>query len=85
MMNILKKINYYDNFEFLIGIQNSSMIVHRDDTIYYAKGFIFKTIKNETSSINQLTEIDLEPCDMALKESKTYDFVQNINLYKNHI
>ena len=38
------KIPYYGNFEFLIGIQNSSMLIHMDETIYYAKGFIFNCL-----------------------------------------
>ena len=73
------KIPYYGNFEFLIGIQNSSMLVHMDETIYYAKGFIFRTIKNESGSFNIATEIDVEPCDKAIDKA-TYELVKHVNI-----
>ena len=74
------KIPFYGNFEFLIGVQNSSMLVHMDETIYYAKGYIFSTIKNESGSFNIATEIDVEPCDKALKDTDTYEFVKHVNI-----
>ena len=75
-----EKIQYYDNYEFLIGIQNSNMIVHRDETIYKAKGFIFQTLNTNNELNNMVTEIDLESCDIALADSNVYEFVKDINL-----
>ena len=70
------KIDYYGNFEFMIGIQNSSMLVHMDESIYVAKGFLFKTEQNSSGLFNNVIEIELEPCDKALVNSNLLEFLK---------
>lgn len=74
------KIDYYGNFEFMIGIQNSSMLVHMDESIYVAKGFLFKTEQNSSGLFNNVIEIELEPCDKALVNSNLIEFLKMLIL-----
>ena len=74
------KISFFDNFEFMIGIQNPNYVVEINETIFSAKGFLFRTKVNETGSYNDRIEINLEPCETALKESKNYEYFKNYEL-----
>ena len=74
------KINFFDNFEFIIGIQNDNFIVQRNESIYYAKGFLFQTIINSSGIFNIKEEIDLDSCDKALKNSINYELFKDLNL-----
>ena len=74
------KINFFDNFEFIIGIQNDDFIVQRNESIYYAKGFLFQTIINSSGIFNIKEEIDLDSCDKALKNSINYELFKDLNL-----
>ena len=71
---------YFDNFEFIIGVQNESYTVTIDHSLFSAKGFIFNTTVNETGVFNSVFEIDLQPCNIALKNSPNYDIFKKYNL-----
>ena len=71
---------YFDNFEFIIGVQNESYTVTIDDSLFTAKGFIFNTSINESGIFNRVFEIDLQPCNLALKNSPNYDIFKKYNL-----
>jgi hypothetical protein len=71
---------YFDNFEFIIGVQNESYTVTIDESLFYAKGFIFNTTVNETGVFNNVYEIDLQPCNLALRNSPNYDNFKKYNL-----
>ena len=74
------KINFFDNFEFIIGIQNDNFIVQKNESIYYAKGFLVKTIINSSGIFNIKEEIDLDTCDKTLKDSINYELFKHLNL-----
>ena len=71
---------YFDNFEFIIGVQNESYTVTIDHSLFTAKGFIFNTTVNETGVFNSVFEIDLQPCNLALRNSPNYDIFKKYNL-----
>ena len=73
-------LHYFDNFEFIIGVQNESYTVTIDESLFYAKGFIFNTTVNETGVFNNVYEIDLQPCNLALRNSPNYDIFKKYNL-----
>ena len=74
------KLNYFDNFEFLIGIQNSSYIAEINEKIFNAKGTLFKTIINESGTFNIKTDINLTSCNIALSKSENKEMYSSINL-----
>ena len=74
------KIDYFDNFEFLIGIQNQQYVVEINDKFFTAEGFLFQTVVNDSGTFNIRHTIDLEPCSEALKYSPNYNLFQNLNL-----
>jgi len=53
-----KKINYFDNYEVLISINNPDKIPEINEQIYYAKANIFKTIVNSSGTFSE--NIDLK-------------------------
>ena len=57
------KINYFDNFELILGIQNPNKEMEINDKIFYVKANIFTTTVNETGSFNTRESINIEPCD----------------------
>ena len=71
---------YFDNFEFIIGVQNESYTVTIDDSLFTAKGFIFNTSINESGIFNRVFEIDLQPCNLALRNSPNYENFKKYNL-----
>jgi hypothetical protein len=71
---------YFDNFEFIIGVQNENNTVYIDESIFYAKGFIFNTTVNETGVFNNDYEIDLQPCNLALRNSPNYENFKKYDL-----
>ena len=73
-------LHYFDNFEFIIGVQNESYTVTIDESLFYAKGFLFNTTINETGIFNNVYEIDLQPCNLALRNSPNYDIFKKYNL-----
>ena len=46
------KINYFDNFELILGIQNPNKEMEINDKIFYVKANIFTTLVNKTGSFN---------------------------------
>ena len=58
-LNHPQRLNYFDNFEFLIGIQNSSYMTEINEKIFGAKGSLFKTVVNESGIYNLKTNINL--------------------------
>lgn len=73
-------IQYENNFEFMIGIQNNQYKVVMNDTIFTAKGVLFKTIVNESGSYSDKIDLDLEPCSEALKNSTNYYLLEQYEL-----
>jgi len=53
-----KKINYFDNYEVLLSINNKNKIAEINEQIYYAKANIFKTIVNSSGTFSE--NIDLK-------------------------
>ena len=74
------RLNYFNNFEFLIGIQNSDYITEINEKIFSAKGTLFKTIINETGTYNIKSDINLTSCDIALSESENKEIYTDLNL-----
>lgn len=74
------KLLFFDNFEFIIGLQNKNLQVERNEKIFYPRGFLFKTIVNESGSYNQRQEIDLAPCEEELPSSKNYKLFEKLDL-----
>ena len=79
-LNHPQRLNYFDNFEFLIGIQNSSYMTEINEKIFSAKGTLFKTVVNESGIYNLKTNINLVSCDKALSNSKNKDLYLDLNL-----
>ena len=79
-LNHPQRLNYFDNFEFLIGIQNSSYMTEINEKIFGAKGTLFKTVVNESGIYNLKTNINLVSCDKALSNSKNKDLYTDLNL-----
>ena len=79
-LNHPQRLNYFDNFEFLIGIQNSSYMTEINEKIFNAKGSLFKTVVNESGIYNLKTNINLVSCDIALSNSKNKDLYTDLNL-----
>ena len=79
-LNHPQRLNYFDNFEFLIGIQNSSYMTEINEKIFGAKGSLFKTVVNESGIYNLKTNINLVSCDKALSNSKNKDLYLDLNL-----
>ena len=79
-LNHPQRLNYFDNFEFLIGIQNSSYMTEINEKIFGAKGTLFKTVVNESGIYNLKTNINLVSCDKALSNSKNKDLYLDLNL-----
>ena len=75
-----KKINYFNNFEFAIGLQNSNYLPEINEKIYYAKGFIFKTIVNSSGSFNIRENLNVERCSESLIKNNNYDLFKQLNL-----
>ena len=74
------KLNYFNNFEFIIGILNENYEPEINEAIFYAKGYISTTKKNELGNQKEDIEIDLVPCDQTLSESKNFDLFKDIKL-----
>ena len=74
------KINYFNNFELLLGIQNNNYITEINEKIFQAEGLLFRTIVNESGIYNIKTSIDLTSCDKALDSSKNKELFANLNL-----
>ena len=79
-LNHPQRLNYFDNFEFLIGIQNSSYMTEINEKIFGAKGTLFKTILNESGTYNIKTDLNLISCDIALSNSKNKELYSDLNL-----
>ncbi len=79
-LNHPQRLNYFDNFEFLIGIQNSSYMTEINEKIFSAKGTLFKTVVNESGIYNLKSNINLVSCDIALSNSKNKDLYSDLNL-----
>ena len=73
-------LNYFNNFEFLIGIQNSEYLTEINEKIFSAKGILFKTIINESGTYNLKSDINLTSCDIALSENKNKEIFSDLNL-----
>ena len=74
------KLNYFNNFEFLIGIQNDSYITEINENIFNVKGILFKTIINESGIFNLKNDINLTSCDIALSKSENKEIYSTLNL-----
>ncbi len=74
------KINYFNNFEFLLGIQNDDYITEINEKIFQAKGTLFKTYVNESGIFNVKSSIKLTSCDIALINSTKKDLFDGLNL-----
>ena len=79
-LNHPQRLNYFDNFEFLIGIQNSSYMTEINEKIFGAKGSLFKTVVNESGIYNLKSNINLVSCDIALYNSTNKDLYTDLNL-----
>ena len=74
------KLTYFNNFEFIIGIQNSDFITEINEKIFQAKGTLFKTYVNESGIFNVKSSIKLTSCDIALINSTKKDLFDGLNL-----
>ena len=74
------KINYFDNFEVLISINNKNNFPEINEQIYYPKANLFKTIINSSGSYNEIFDIKLKRCNETMKSSSNYDLVKDLDL-----
>ena len=77
------KINYFDNFELILGIQNPNKEMEINDKIFYVKANIFTTTVNETGSFNTRESINIEPCDKVKPSNSTDNIFRDYDL-KNY-
>ena len=75
-----EKINFYNNFEFAISLQNPNYVPEINESIYYGKGFIFKTIVNSSGTFNIREDLNLKPCNQILNESVNYELFKELKL-----
>ena len=75
-----KQLDYFNNFEFIIGIQNSDYITEINEKIFQAEGSLFKTIVNDSGIYNIKKSILLTSCDKALKNSSNEFLFSHLNL-----
>ena len=76
-----RKIKYFNNFEFMIGIQNKEYKVEMNEKIFKAKGYLFNTTVNSTGTYNSKYEIDLAPCHIALQNSPNFELLSHYDLH----
>jgi len=74
------RLDYFNNFEFIIGIQNSDYITEINEKIFQAEGILFKTIVNDSGIFNIRKSILLTSCDKALKNSTNEYLFSKLNL-----
>ena len=74
------RLDYFNNFEFIIGIQNSNYITEINEKIFQAEGTLFKTIVNDSGIYNIKKSILLTSCDKALKNSTNEFLFAHLNL-----
>ena len=75
-----KQLDYFNNFEFIIGIQNSDYITEINEKIFQAEGSLFKTVVNDSGIYNIKKSILLTSCDKALKNSSNEYLFSHLNL-----
>ena len=75
-----KQLDYFNNFEFIIGIQNSDYITEINEKIFQAEGSLFKTVVNDSGIYNIKKSILLTSCDKALKNSTNEYLFSKLNL-----
>ena len=75
-----KQLDYFNNFEFIIGIQNSDYITEINEKIFQAEGSLFKTVVNDSGIYNIKKSILLTSCDKALKNSSNEFLFSHLNL-----
>ena len=73
-------MNYFNDFEFLLGIQNSDYKTEINERLFNAQGILFKIIVNEPGIYNIKSNIDLTSCDKALSNNKNLELYSDINL-----
>ena len=74
------KLTYFNNFEFIIGIQNSDYITEINKKIFQAQGILFKTYVNESGIFNVKSSIELTSCDIAFNNTEKKDLFEDLNL-----
>ena len=77
-----KRINYYNNFEFAIGIKNpNNNLFEINESIFFIKAFLVKTIINSSGTYNIKESINLKRCSETFNESNiNYDLFKNLSL-----
>ena len=73
-------MNYFNDFEFLLGIQNSDYKTEINERIFDAQGILFKIIVNEPGIYNIKSNIDLTSCDKALSNNENLELYSDIKL-----
>ena len=76
-----KKINYFDNYEVLLSINNLDKIPEINEQIYYAKANLFKTIVNSSGSYSEYIDLKMTRCIESMKNSNNYNLVKELDLY----
>ena len=77
-----EKIDFYDNFEFAIGIKNpNNNLFEINESIYYIKAFLIKIIVNSSCIYNIKESINMKICSETFNESNiNYDLFKNLSL-----
>ena len=77
-----EKIDFYNNFEFAIGIKNpNNNLFEINESIYYIKAFLIKTIVNSSGTYNIKESINMKICSETFNESHiNYDLFKNLSL-----
>ena len=77
------KLSYFDNFEFIIGVNDEKLEMIYDESIFNIKAYLYsKKNQNDDIFLNPI-ELDLVQCNEVLPSSINYYLFQNIDL-KNY-
>ena len=76
-----KKLYYFDNFEFIIGINDENLEMIYDETIFNIKAYLYSKKDTEEDFFANPIELDLEQCKNVLNNSINYYLFQNIDLH----
>lgn len=76
------KLSYFGNYEFLFSLQNQDMMPKINESIYYVKAYLFRTVRtSEGEKTNERIEINITSCDKVItKEHKNYHLIQHFDL-----
>ena len=74
------KLYYFDNFEFIIGVNDENLEMVYDESIFNIKAYLYSKKGSDEDFFSNPIELDLVQCNEVLSTSINYRLFQNINL-----